>query len=261
MTVGNEEQPVSGTTRPKPEVSVPRYANKTYGPKKTTLLTVLFLFIVSTSAGFLGGWFGAKHQSLNPQSEQAQQQIISSEGQLINKLVKDVGPSVVSINVTGQANLPSSFFGFDRSVERRSAGTGFIISADGVVITNRHVVPAGTSNVSVVLSDGTNLENVTVIGRTAESDSLDVAFLKINDKKGKELKPVKLGDSTKIQVGDKVIAIGNALGEFQNTVTSGIISGFGRSVEASEEDGTATESLQNPFKPIRPLILVIQAVP
>jgi len=99
------------------------------------------------------------------------------------------------------------------------------------------------------LSDGTELTNVSVIGRTSESDSLDVAYLKINDKKGKTLTPVTLGDSSKMRVGDKVIAIGNALGQFQNTVTEGIISGFGRSVTAGDSSGAgSSETLQNLFQ-------------
>jgi serine protease Do len=102
--------------------------------------------------------------------------------------------------------------------------------------------------VSITLSDGTTLDNVDVIGRTNDSDPLDVAFLKVNDKKGKTLQPAKLADSSKVQVGDKVVAIGNALGQFQNTVTSGIISGYGRSVQAGDESGNSSETLQNLFQ-------------
>jgi len=74
---------------------------------------------------------------------------------------------------------------------------------------------------------------------------LDVAFLRIKDTKVKKLQAATLGDSSKVQVGDKVVAIGNALGEFQNTVTSGIISGFGRNIRASDRSGGASEALQN----------------
>ncbi|MDB5185716.1 MAG: hypothetical protein JWL85_239, partial [Candidatus Saccharibacteria bacterium] len=119
-------------------------------------------------------------------------------------------------------------------------------SKDGYIITNRHVVPAGVTNVSITLSDGTELTDVQVVGRTNESDPLDVVFLKVKDKKGKELTPAKIGDSSKMKVGDNVIAIGNALGQFQNSVTAGILSGFGRSVEAQDANGT--ETLQNLFQ-------------
>jgi serine protease Do len=116
-------------------------------------------------------------------------------------------------------------------------------------MTNRHVVSNGTTSVSVTLSDGTELNDVEVVGRTNESDPLDVAFLKIKDKKGKNLTAAKIGDSSKVQVGDRVVAIGNALGQFQNTVTSGIISGYGRNVEAGDAGGAGgTETLQNLFQ-------------
>jgi S1-C subfamily serine protease len=184
---------------------------------------------------------------LNPAnaSNEQRQQIVLNESQLISDIAKNVGPSVVSVNVKSQTRV-QDFFGFGRSVQQESAGTGVIISEDGVIVTNRHVVPAGTNSVSVILSDGTELDNVEVVGRTNANDPLDIAFLKVKDKKGKALKAAKLGDSSKVQVGDKVVAIGNALGQFQNTVTSGIISGFGRSVEA--EDETGTDSLQNLFQ-------------
>lgn len=209
------------------------------------LFTVAFLLISSVSAGFIGGYVGGQQDdnSLKSNTQQAQQ-VVSSESNLISQIAKEVGPSVVSINVSSKTTT-NSFFG-PRTQAQESAGTGFIISKEGVVVTNRHVVPAGASNVSITLSDGTELSDVEVIGRTNESDSLDIAFLKIKDKKGKELTPAKLGDSSKMQVGEKVIAIGNALGQFQNTVTSGIISGYGRSVEAGDE--TSSETLQNLFQ-------------
>jgi S1-C subfamily serine protease len=102
--------------------------------------------------------------------------------------------------------------------------------------------------VSVTLSDGTKFEGVEVVGRTTESDPLDIAFLKINDTKGKELTAASIGNSSAMKVGDPVVAIGNALGQFQNSVTSGIISGFGRSVEAGNSSGEGTESLENLFQ-------------
>jgi serine protease Do len=117
------------------------------------------------------------------------------------------------------------------------------------------VVPAGTTSVSVTLNDGTELKNVSVIGRTSDSDNLDVAFLKINDAKGHKLSAATIGDSSTVQVGDDVVAIGNALGQFQNTVTSGIISGYGRSVQAGQDNGSgsintsvATENLDDLFQ-------------
>jgi serine protease Do len=228
----------------RPKSSPIKSAARMSSRSKVKLLQTGLLLLVCLSLGFLGGWAGSRSNH-DIQTPEVKQQIISSESQLINEIAKNVGPSVVSINVTGTAST-RSFFG--DSVEQQSAGTGVIISKDGVIMTNRHVVPTGTDSVSVTLSDGTTLKNVEVIGRTSESDSLDVAFLKVTNTEGKTLTPAKLGDSGKVQVGDKVIAIGNALGQFQNTVTSGIISGFGRSVEAGDETGTSSETLQNLFQ-------------
>lgn len=209
---------------------------------------VIIGVIASLVVGYMGGYAGGKHQSdANLANQKSSTQIIDSESSLIANIAKNVGESVVSINVESQAQA-QSFFG-TRSYTQSSAGTGFIIDADkGIVMTNRHVIPSGISSVNIVLSDGTKLSNVSVVGRTNDNDTLDVAFLKINDKKGKNLKAVKLADSSKVQVGDKVIAIGNALGQFQNTVTSGIISGYGRSIQAGDESGGNSESLQNLFQ-------------
>lgn len=207
------------------------------------LAALLLLVILSVSAGFIGGYFGGKTNNISMTGE-VQRQTISSEGELITSTVKDVSPSVVSIEVTSEA-LRSTYYG-NRSVQNQSAGTGVIIDSNGTIITNRHVIPKGATSVSITLSDGTRLDDVEVIGRTNDRDSLDIAFLKVKDSKGKDLKPAKLSDSSKVEVGQRVIAIGNTLGQFQNTVTAGIISGYGREVTAGDETGTDT--LQNLFQ-------------
>jgi serine protease Do len=212
-------------------------------------LSVAFMMLASLSLGFLGGWAGSRSNDgqLTSGISEADQRVVLNESQLISDIAKTVGPSVVSIDVTSQTQQ-YDFFGRTRAVDQRSAGTGIIISKDGYVVTNRHVIPSGTSTVAITLSDGTKLSDVEVVGRTSDGDTLDVAFLKVKDTKGKTLVPAKLGDSSKVQVGDKVVAIGNALGQFQNSVTSGIISGFGRSVEAGDESGNDSETLQNLFQ-------------
>lgn len=216
--------------------------------EKSRMFGVIFMFLASLSFGFLGGWLGAnanQKDAVNNTISKVDQQVVLSESQLISDIAKTVGPSVVSIDVTTRGSQ-MDFFGRSRSFEQQSAGTGIILSESGYIVTNRHVVDAATTEVSVTLSDGTTLDDVEVVGRTAETDTLDIAFLKVGDTKGKKLTPAKLADSSKVQVGDKVVAIGNALGQFQNTVTSGIISGYGRSVEAG--DSYSTESLQNLFQ-------------
>jgi S1-C subfamily serine protease len=216
--------------------------------------SVIVAAIVGLLAGLGGSALGNNlHDSgsVLPSNLSEQKKIVSSESQLISSIADEVGPSVVSVNVTGVSDVSSqdSFFGFSQPQQQvRSAGTGMIITSDGIILTNRHVVPDGTQNVSVTLSDGTELTDVEVLGRTNESDSLDVAFLKIKDTKGKKLTPVTIGDSSKVEVGDTVVAIGNALGQFQNTVTSGIISGYGRQVVASDASGSSSENLDDLFQ-------------
>ncbi len=221
-------------------------------------LAAAFLLIISISSGFLGGWLGAQsHDDSSTTNVQKQQVVLKSQGQLISSIAQNLGQSVVSVNVTGPATAQASGLGFfggaggnqsQSPIEQQSAGTGIIISADGLIVTNRHVVPAGTSSVNVTLSDGTQYNNVQVLGRTSDTDSLDIAFLKIQDTKGKKLVPATLGDSSKMQVGDTVVAIGNALGQFQNTVTTGIISGYGRSIQASDGSGANSENLEDLFQ-------------
>jgi serine protease Do len=209
---------------------------------KVRFLAMALLIILSVGGGFVGGWLANKSGADTITPVQTQRVVLNSQGELIRQIAKDVGASVVSIDTTGTTQ---GFFGLSQS---QGAGTGIILTSDGLIMTNRHVVPAGTSNVTVTLSDGTKFDNVTVVGRTASNDSLDVAFLKINDTKGKKLTAAKIGDSSKMQVGDPVVAIGNALGQFQNTVTSGIISGYGRSIQASDESGSGGENLEDLFQ-------------
>jgi serine protease Do len=205
--------------------------------KRTLTISIV---IVALLSGYIGAWVetGGNNGNVTLASLGSQDKIVTSQSQLINQIAKTVGPSVVSVNVSINSSGSSSsdnssgsgfgLFGFSQPEQEEAAGTGIIISSDGLIITNRHVVPDGTTNVSVTLSNGTELKNVSVIGRTSDTDSLDIAFLKINNTEGQKLTPAVIGDSSTVQVGDSVVAIGNALGQFQNTVTSGIISGYGR---------------------------------
>ena len=225
-----------------PDMQLPPKPELTSTVRRVPFFGIIAILLLGTTSGFLGGWYGARH-GFNDMSTTNQKQVISSESNLISQIAKDVGPSVVSVNVTSETAQTR----FRAGGTQESAGTGFIVGGN-IIITNRHVVPAGTTDVNVVLSDGTKLDKVTILGRTNDSDPLDVAFLKVNDTKGKTLKAAKLGDSSKMQIGDKVVAIGNALGQFQNTVTSGIISGYGRDLEAGDAAGGSTEQLQDLFQ-------------
>ena len=172
----------------------------------------------STPITFLGG--GADGNSAN-----------FVEGSIAD-IAEKVSKSVVSI-VT--STTTRNYFGQDYSSS--AAGTGVIATADGYIITNKHVIN-GANKVTVILDDGTTYENVEVV---AVDPLDDIAYLKIKDVS--DLTPATLGDSKTISVGQQVIAIGNALGEYQNTVTAGIISGTGRSVTASDGSGYNVETL------------------
>lgn len=149
----------------------------------------------------------------------------------ITGVVEKVAPSVVSI-VTSVTQR--TVFGV---AEAEAAGTGIIISTNGFVMTNKHVVD-GASTIQVVATDGTMYDKVTVVGMDPLND---VAYLKIEGVDN--LTPAEIGDSSTVRVGQSVIAIGNALGQYQNTVSNGIISGKGRPVAASAGSGASAESL------------------
>lgn len=151
--------------------------------------------------------------------------IVTTEEQAIENAVKIASPAVVQINITSVSQNP---FGFGSS-EQQGLGSGFIITSDGYVLTNNHVVE-GATKITVMLKDGREF-NGQVVGTDATSD---VAVVKIN---GTNLPTVQLSDSSQLTVGQKVIAIGNPYGLSQ-TVTTGVISALERNVQAS-----ATETL------------------
>ena len=155
--------------------------------------------------------------------------VVTKDEKDISSLVKKVSPSVVSIITTVQSDS------FGQSVQ--AAGTGMIVSKDGYIMTNKHVID-GASSATIITSSGKTYKNVPILG----SDPLnDVAFLKIKDVSN--LPAISLGDSKTVRTGQQVVAIGNALGQYQNTVTTGIISGLGRPVTAGDETGANTENL------------------
>ncbi len=193
------------------------------------ITTVFFCFIAS----FLGSWVFLSTGLVNTKNTVSPATVVSTDEQATTKVAKDVLPSVVSVTTTLVTTN-----GYFQSTSQ-GAGTGVIISKDGYILTNKHVVN-GASQLSIVMNDGSVHKDVKLIG----VDPLnDLAFLKM-DKPTKIIIPAKLGDSSKAQVGQKVLAIGNALGEFKNSVTSGIISGKGRPITA--QGGTVSgESLEN----------------
>ena len=159
----------------------------------------------------------------------------------INKIV----PAVVSIIVYDQETIYILDLITGKQSEQTSKvekghGTGFLISADGLILTNKHIANAGkegTAEYRIILNSGKQYY-AQLIGKDPLND---FAILKIFDK---NLPYVNLGDSDKLQLGSTVMAIGNTLGRYQNSVTKGIVSGIGRSLIASDQVGNA-EALDN----------------
>jgi len=181
-------------------------------------------------------------------------EFVSNEGRII-EAIATVNPAVVSVIVTKDVPIYEQYYetvtpwglfgGFsvprvrESGTEEREVGggSGFLVSSDGLIITNRHVVEDETARYSVVLSDGTFYE-VSVIDR---DPLLDIAVLKISTLPNKKLPFVQFGDSESLQLGQTVIAIGNALAEFKNSVSLGVVSGLGRSITASDQAGNSEQ--------------------
>ena len=181
-----------------------------------------------------------------------EQVIKKSQDELLTAAVAKATPAVVSIVVS--KDVPKlevvyvnpfgedpffKDFGFrvpvyrQKGVERQKvgAGTGFLATKDGYIITNKHVVEDAEAQYTVLLSDGRQ-ENAVVIYR---DPAQDIAVIKIP---GSGYKTISLGDSDSLKLGQTVVAIGNALGEYSNSVSVGIVSGLNRKITASSGSGT-----------------------
>ena len=166
----------------------------------------------------------------------SKQSIVLQESSAAVNVAQQVSPSVVSIT---SESTGFSFFG--RSQTQQGAGTGIIVSSDGLIMTNNHVID-GAQTLTVFDSKGKEYKGAKVVSTDTTND---IAFIRIN---ASGLRAAQLGDSSAVKVGTKVLAIGNALGQYQNTVTEGIISGLGRPVSAGDEAGRSVETLQNLFQ-------------
>lgn len=195
-----------------------------------SILAVLVLIGVGTAAGIIIADKVIPNASPSLSTTGDGNATVTETESSIAAVAEKVAPSVVSI-VTETSS--ASYFGGTTTGE--AAGTGIIVSKDGYVMTNNHVLQDAT-NVSIVDSTGELYEDVTIVGRDPLND---VAFLKINS--DKTFTAATLGNSATVRTGQSVVAIGNALGQYSNTVTSGIISGTGRTITAST-DSTSNQS-------------------
>lgn len=218
-----------------------------FGPTSARSRGVFLILVASIIMGIIGGMIGvtivvrsgAARSSLGlsdnidgllQNSPTRTDKIVLEESSAVIDAVKKVSPSVVSITITKDVQ---DFFG--QVLTQKGGGTGFIISSDGLIATNKHVVADAGATYSVFTSTGKEYS-----ARVVSQDPFnDLAVVKIE---ASGLPVVEFGDSDKLQVGQYVIAIGNALGEFSNTVTLGVLSARNRKLDVSDTQGT-TESL------------------
>jgi len=246
-----------------PEFNFKKFKNKALNNKVFITIILIAVIVVAivfslgkVSLDYLNSKIGnLLNEATNKLQESADQKpaetyvsIIDYEQAIINA-VKSSSPSVVSIVIS--KNLPiyeeqyvnplPGFPDFDIQIPQYvqkgtelkevGAGSGFIVSEDGLVLTNKHVVIDEDAEYTVLTSQGQKYP-----GKVLALDPVqDLAIIKIQSEE--KFVAIKLGDSNNIQIGQGAIAIGNSLGEFKNTVSMGVISGLGRTVFASGNSG------------------------
>lgn len=178
---------------------------------------------------------------------------VVSEESVVIDVYKKSTPSVVTVAATdnnptkSNPNDPFSFFFNDQQQQQKSTpsepqniGSGFVVDKSGIIITNKHVVDDKRLSYTVITS--TNKKYA--VDKIYRDPLNDVAILKITPS-GENLTPLTLGDSDNLQVGQLAIAIGTPLGQFTNTVTTGVISGLGRGITAGSQFEGFVEQLDN----------------
>ncbi len=232
--------------------------------KSALILLISFCIALSSMFGIGGGivaYYLIKEYDEDSANEDAKDlrdaitnsvEVVNEESAII-KVAQEASEAVVSIVITAEVPkyeyydpfAEDPFFeGFSlpqlrqNGTEEREvgSGSGFIISKDGTIITNKHVVELEDASYTVIFNDGSTAEAEVL----ARDTVLDIAFIKVDKD---NLKPLDLGSSDNLKVGQTVVAIGNALGEFNNSVSSGIISGLKRNIIASDQTGQFRELL------------------
>lgn len=231
--------------------------NETGNVAKTAILSSALTILVILTGLFvfreaLLGYVASQISA--PDFEPAEQVYVSTDERIVTAIER-VNDAVVSIIITKEVPVyeryyetfdPFGFFdGFsvprvrENGTELREigGGSGFIVSNDGLIVTNRHVVDDAAAMYSVLLNDGTAYDAVVL----ARDPQLDIAILKIDEPLESSLVYARFGDSESLQLGETVIAIGNALAEFRNSVSVGVVSGLSRSIVASDAMGRSEQ--------------------
>ena len=233
---------------PKITYEEPKQLDVNYSKKRTSGFWKIFLIVlISLIVGCIGGVgsiivlshdggaiakkIGFKNWDSYTIPLTETKKIKIEESSTIIDSVNKVSPAVVSIVSKSQVQ---DFFG--QVYTQEGGGSGFIITSDGLILTNKHVVSDANASYSVIMADGKNYD-----AKIQSTDPVyDLAVIKVD---ARNLPVVELGDSDQLNVGQWVIAVGNALGKYQNTVTVGVISAKARNVEASDPNGSSSENL------------------
>lgn len=196
------------------------------------VLIVLFTAFYSNK-NFIEDVLDLKGRSGDSVREVLRNEIVEEESTVID-VIDTVSPGVVSVVVkTVGYDLFSGPFSVEDGV-----GTGFIVDSAGVVVTNSHVVDQEDGEYSIVLKDGTTYE----VNKVHLDQLTDLAILEIE---ATGLPTISLGDSDNLRVGQTAIAIGNALGKFDNTVTVGVVSGIARELTATSSFGSDPKTYES----------------
>jgi serine protease Do len=214
--------------------------------RKIKSLLILFLALLLLGSGGIGGFIVAKKILKSGVLVQNKVEVMDEES-VTTKVVEKATPSVVTVSINkdiikNTVDIFQQFFNSGQAAKletenvEQDIGTGFIISSDGLIVTNKHVVSDTSAKYKVVIGKDETVE----VKNIYRDPVNDLAILKV-DKTG--LTPVEMGDSDKLKVGQTVIAIGTALGEFRSTVTKGVVSGLGRGITAGSYGDS--EKLEN----------------
>lgn len=214
-------------------------------PRFQRYLVIIALLVVGGVA-FFGGAIVDRFANLKPliqifpQLEQLPKnqvllpkQVLSEESVTIN-INKNVSPSVVTVAIVEPTRNvvqfdPFSGFTSEKQGRQQDIGTGFIVDASGLIVTNKHVVSETGVGYKVITKDNKEYD----VKKIYRDPANDIALLKIE---ASGLPAVALGNSDQIQVGQYVAAIGTTLGQFRQSITTGVISGIGRSIEAGSSN-------------------------
>ena len=221
---------------------------------KVALLSSVFTLLIVLGAGFIARNYVLnylKTELATTDGTTTAVSVLPAEQPLV-EMIEKVNDAVVSVVITKNVPVyeqyyetfdPWGFFNFpqvrENGTEEREVGggSGFLVSNDGMIVTNNHVVADTEAAYSIVLNNGITY-TVEVLARDPQ---IDIAILKINQPIEESLSYVTFGDSGTLKLGQTVIAIGNALAEFQNSVSVGVISGLARTIVASDEFGRSEQ--------------------